>query len=344
MMSETSMARGPATVSAPPEAGRTAGLRLAVVAVRVGAYAMFTAILLYFAVFAPGFLATYNVVNVVEQSAILGVLAYGVVIVIIGGGSNVTEGGIDLSIAAAMGLCAAVYATVIQTGHSDALAILATVTTGLVVGALNAIAIVGFRILPLLGTLAAMNIAAGAELTLTQNTVVSASSPLLSALISGRFLGVSAMAWALIVASVVMIVFIHKTTFGLRLYAVGGHPEAARAAGVKVRFFLTFTYLFSGFCASMAAILTVSRLSGSSPGAGELLLSILAASLLGTVFSRRFVPTIGGTLLSVLFIGFLANGFQLLNVSSYWVNGVQGALILLVVAATSFARGPEATQ
>ena len=189
-----------------------------------------------------------------------------------------------------------------------------------------------------------MNIAAGAELTLTQNTVVPANSPLLLLLISGSFLGISAMAWVLVVVSAAMIVFIHKTGFGLRLYAVGGHPEAARAAGVKVRFYLTFTYLFSGFCASIAAILTASRLSGSSPGAGEVLLSVIAASLLGSVFSRRFVPTIGGTLLSVLFIGFLANGFQLLNVSSYWVSGVEGAMILLVVAATSFARGPEVAQ
>jgi ribose transport system permease protein len=88
-------------------------------------------------------------------------------------------------------------------------------------------------------------------------------------------------------------------------------------------------------------VLLISRLSASTPGTGELLLSILAAALLGTVFSRRFVPTAGGTLLSTLFIGFLANGFQLLNVSSYWVNGVQGALILLVVAATSFAKPSE---
>jgi ribose transport system permease protein len=341
-MTEASVA-GAAT-AASPEAGQSTGRRIAAVAVRVGAYVMFGAILLYFALLAPGFLSSFNIINVIEQSAILGVLAYGMVVVIIGGGSNVTEGGIDLSIAATMGLCAAVYATVIQTGYPDALAIVASIATGLAVGALNATAVVVFGILPLLGSLAVMNIVAGAELTLTENTVVSASSPLLSALISGRFFGISATAWVLIVASAAMLVFIQKTGFGLRLYAVGGHPEAARAAGVNVRFYLTFTYLFSGFCASLAAILTVSRLSGSSPGAGEILLSILAASLLGTVFSRRFVPTIGGTLLSVLFIGFLANGFQLLNVSSYWVNGVQGAMILLVVAATSFARGPEATQ
>jgi ribose transport system permease protein len=326
-----------------PRAQNT-GKRIGAVAVRLGAIATFALILLYFALFAPGFLSSFNFINVVEQSAILGVLAFGMAAVIIGGGSNVTEGGIDLSIAANMGLCAAVFATMLQAGYPDAVAILAAIACGVAIGALNAIAVVGLGILPLLATLAVMNIAAGAELTLTQNTVVGATSPLLGFLVSGSFLGISALAWCLILFSAIMLVFIHKTAFGLRLYAVGGHPEAARAAGISVPLHVSFTYLFSGFCAAIASVLAVSRLSASTPGSGEMLLSVLAAALLGTVFSRRLVPTIGGTLLSVLFIGFLANGFQLLNVSSYWVNGVQGALILLVVAVTSFARGPEASR
>jgi ribose transport system permease protein len=72
-----------------------------------------------------------------------------------------------------------------------------------------------------------------------------------------------------------------------------------------------------------------------------MLLSVVVSALLGVVFSRRFVPTITGTFLSVLFIGFLINGFQLTNVSSYWVNGVEGVLILFVVAATSLLRRLE---
>lgn len=323
---------------------KSAGRRFSAVIVRLGAIAAFAAIMIYFALFAPGFISTYNLINVVEQSAILGVLAFGMTVVIIGGGSDITEGGIDLSIAANMGLCAAVYATLLSMGQGDFVAVAGAIATGMIIGALNAVAVVWLGILPLLASLAVLNIAAGAELTLTQNTVIGATSPLLSLLVSGSFLGISALAWALILFSVIMVLFIHKTAFGMRLYAVGGHPEAARAAGINVPFYLAFTYIFSGFCAAIASVLTVSRLSASTPGAGEMLLSILAAALLGTVFSRRFVPTIGGTLLSVLFIGLLANGFQLLNVSSYWVNGVQGALILLVVAVTTFARGSEASQ
>ncbi|MCQ8873723.1 ABC transporter permease [Mesorhizobium sp. LMG17149] len=324
--------------------GKSAGRRFATIVVRLGAIAAFAAIMAYFVVFAPGFTSTFNLINVVEQSAILGVLAYGMTTVIIGGGSDVTEGGIDLSIAANMGLCAAVYATLLSTGHGDFISVLAAIAVGMTVGALNALAVVGLGILPLLATLAVLNVAAGMELTLTQNTVVGASSPLLGFLVSGSFFGISALAWALIVFSAIIIAIIHGTAFGLRLYAVGGHPEAARAAGLSVPVYVSFTYVLSGFCAAVASILTVSRLSASTPGSGELLLSVLAAALLGTVFSRRFVPTMGGTLLSVLFIGLLANGFQLLNVSSYWVNGVQGALILLVVAITSFARGSEGSR
>jgi ribose transport system permease protein len=82
----------------------------------------------------------------------------------------------------------------------------------------------------------------------------------------------------------------------------------------------------------------VALLNGSTTGSGELLLSVVLTALLGVVFSARLVPTISGTLLSVLFVGFLINGFQLTNVSSYWVNGVEGVLIVLVVAATSLVR------
>lgn len=313
-------------------------------AIRIGAVATFALILLYFAVLAPGFLMPGNLINIVEQSAILGVMAFGMSVVIIAGGSNVTEGGIDLSIAANMGVCAAVFAKLLTLGYSDGTAVLAVIAVGLAIGALNAVAVVWLGILPLLATLAVMNIAAGVELTVTQNTVLSVTSPLITAMSTWSLFGISALAWILIAVSLFMIALVHFTSVGLRLYAVGGHPEAARAAGIGVSRYVMFSYLFSGMSAAIASVLMVSRLSSSTPGSGDMLLSVLAAALLGTVFSRRFVPTIGGTILSVLFIGCLANGFQLLNVSSYWVNGVQGALILLVVATTSFARKPESGQ
>jgi len=314
---------------------------LTIVLVRLGAIAIFVIIFGLFALMAPGFLTYRNLLNVIEQSAILGILAFGMAVVVIGGGSAVQTGGIDLSLAANTGLCAAVFALSMKAEFALPVALILTIATGLIVGALSGLAVVWLNILPLLATLAVMNVAAGFELILTQNTVVAMAADFTMEIAVGSFLGVSILAWCLILFTLLMSILLHFTPLGLRLYAVGGHREAAKAAGINVRAYVGGSYLFSGLCAGMGSILIVSRLSASTPGTGDLLLSILAAALLGTVFSRRFVPTAAGTILSTLFIGFLANGFQLLNVSSYWVSGVQGALILAVVAATSFAKPSE---
>lgn len=321
-----------------PKSTRAGSKTLAKLAIRLGAFVAFAGILVYFAMTARGFTSPYNLMTVVEQSAILGLLAFGMTIVFAGTGTDVQRGGIDLSLAANAGLCAAVYAVMMREGYGNGLAIPAALITGMVVGLLNGIAVVSLRIIPLLGTLAVMNIAAGLELTLTENTVVSVSTPLMQVIAFGKFMGISTLAWCLIVVSTLLVWVMHFHRIGMRVYAVGGHHEAARAAGIDTGRYIYGAYIFAGFLAGVTSILIVSRLSSSTPGTGLMLLPILAAALLGTVFSRRFIPTIGGTLLAALFIGFLANGFQLLGISSYWVAGVQGALILLVVAVTSFAK------
>lgn len=321
-----------------PSARRLDSKALAKLSIRLGAFVAFGGILLYFALTARGFTSPYNLMTVVEQSAILGFLAFGMTIVFAGTGTDVQRGGIDLSMAANAGLCAAVYAIMMREGYGNALAIPVTLCTGMAIGLLNGIAVVTLRIIPLLGTLAVMNIAAGLELTLTENTVVPVTTPLMKVIAFGSFMGISTLAWCLIMVSALLVWLMHFHRIGLRLYAVGGHLEAARAAGINTGRYIYGAYIAAGLLAGITSILIISRLSSSTPGTGLMLLPILAAALLGTVFSRRFIPTIGGTLLATLFIGFLANGFQLLGISSYWVAGVQGALILLVVAVTSFAK------
>jgi ribose transport system permease protein len=310
-------------------------------ALRLGAFGAFAAIVIAFAIAAPGFLSIGNLLNVVQQSAILGLLAFGLTIVIIGGGGNVVTGGIDLSIAANLGLSAAIYATSIQKGYSDPIAIAACLITGSVVGAVNAIAVTKLKILPLLATLAVAKIVSGLEFVLTQNSVVTASSPFLSWLSDTGPLKVPVMAYAWIAVTIVVWPTIQATPFGLRLHAVGAHREAARAAGLPVSAYVAGTYVISGLLSALAGILSAAYLTGSSPGSADILLSVVVAALLGVVFSPRLTPTIGGALLAALFIGLLGNGFQLVNISSYWVSGVEGALILFVVACTPSNREAE---
>ena len=305
---------------------------------RTGSLASFALLVVFFTIESPFFLSLQNLGLVLEQSAVLAVLAFGMTIVVIGGGANVVTGGVDLSLAGNLGLGAAVYATALRAGAPDAIAVALTLATGLALGLLNALSVVGLRITPLLATLAAMNIAAGLELVLTENTAVPANSPLLDAIVDIGPFGVPVLGYILLVVSALLILLVEHTPVGLRLYAVGGHPEAARAAGLPVGAYVAGSYAASGLLGGFGAILYVAFLSGSTTGSGEMLLSIVVTAFLGVVFSRRLVPTISGALLSALFIGVLIDGFQLLHLSSYWVSGVQGALIVLVVAATTSQR------
>jgi ribose transport system permease protein len=318
-------------------AGR-AGRWLAALVLRAGSYLAFLAVLAVFTWQVPFFLSVGNIGNVLGQSAILGVLAIGMTIVVIGGGSNVVTGGIDLSLAANMGLSAAVYATLIGAGFSDWVAGAGALGTGLAIGFVNAVAVTRFGIVPLLATLAVMNIVAGLELVVTQNTAVPAATDFLSALSGYGPWNIPILAFVFLAITAVAALVVQATPLGLRLYAVGEFPEAARAAGLSLKRIVAGTYLASGLCGGAAGILSVAYLSGSTTGSGDMLLPVVVTALLGVVFSRRLVPTIGGAFLSTLFVGFLINGFQLLNISSYWVNGVQGVLILAVVAATSILR------
>jgi len=324
-------------------AGRSlpSGSKLAAAALRFGSLLAFASILVIFALTAPYFLTVGNIGNVLGQSAISGVLAIGLTIVLIAGGSNVVTGGIDLSLAANMGLSAAVYATLIQLGFNDLTAGAGALATGLAIGAVNALAIVLAGIVPLLATLAVMNVVAGLELVLTQNTVLPAATDFLTILSASDGFGIPILAYVLIGFTIIAAAIVQYTPLGLRLYAVGEFPEAARAAGLPLKKLVAGAFVASGLCGGIAGILSVSYLSGSTTGSGEMLLPVVVTALLGSVFSRRLVPTIGGTLISTLFVGFLINGFQLLNLPSTLVSGVQGLLILIVVSATTLLRKRE---
>ena len=324
-------------------AGRSlpSGSKLAAATLRFGSLLAFLSILVIFALTAPYFLTVGNIGNVLGQSAISGVLAIGLTIVLIAGGSNVVTGGIDLSLAANMGLSAAVYATLIQLGFNDLTAGAGALATGLAIGAVNALAIVLAGIVPLLTTLAVMNVVAGLELVLTQNTVLPAATDFLTILSASDGFGIPILAYILIGFTIIAAAIVQYTPLGLRLYAVGEFPEAARAAGLPLKKLVAGAFVASGLCGGIAGILSVSYLSGSTTGSGEMLLPVVVTALLGSVFSRRLVPTIGGTLISTLFVGFLINGFQLLNLPSTLVSGVQGLLILIVVSATTLLRKRE---
>lgn len=312
---------------------------LAAKALRAGSFLLCLSILAIFAVQVPSFLSPVNIGLILSQSAVLGILAFGLTLVLVTEGTDAIAGGIDLSLAGVLGLSAGVFAALNQAGWSDASAIAATLATGLAAGAVNAAAVIWLRILPLLATLATMNVCAGLELVLTENTTVPVVSPFIDWLGGTGPLGIPVTGFVLLAVAAILGVGLATSRAGLRAYAVGAHREAAQAAGLVARRYVAASYMLGGTLAGVAALVSVAFLSGSTPGSGDMLLPVVATAFLGIVFSRRLVPTVTGTLFAAVFLGCLANGFQLLHASTYWVNGIEGVLILAVVGATSSLAG-----
>lgn len=296
----------------------------------------------FFSTQAPGFLTSSNLLNILVQGAVVAVGAFGLAVVVIGGGDDVVTGGIDLSIGATIGLSGTTAALVLRGGSPVLLALAAALGVAVLVGAINAGAIaVGIR--PLLATLAMMGIATSADLLVSNNLQVPVKDAFFVWLRAGRPLGIPAPVVVLVVLFLLTWVVVGFTKTGVRLYATGGNPIAAQVAGIKTRRYVAVTYLFSGFCAGVAGILLTARSSGSTPGAGSpLLLNIILAAFISVIFSRRLVVNILGTFVGGIFVAALTNGFTLINVPTYWVSGVKGALILLVVAVSAL-RGRKTT-
>ena len=330
---------GPGATPSRPGFGR----EIAATLLRGGGILLFAAIVALFTIKVPSFLSPTNIGLILSQSAVLGILGFGLTLVLIAGGTDVIAGGIDLSVAGTLGLSAAVFAGLNQAGYADLACVVAALGTGLAVGLVNAVAVVWLRVLPLLATLAVMNICAGFELVVTENTTIPAVSPLIDWLALNGPFNIPVLGYGFLALALVLGASLHFTPLGLRAAAVGGHPEAAKAAGLAIHRYIAGSYVASGLLGGIAGIVSVAFLNGATGGSGDMLLPVVATAFLGFMFSRRLVPTIAGTLLAAVFLGSLTNGFQLLHVSTYWVNGIEGVLILAVVGATaSLAKGRRA--
>ncbi|MGF9713043.1 hypothetical protein ABEX19_13515 [Paenibacillus naphthalenovorans] len=166
--------------------------------------------------------------------------------------------------------------------------------------------------------------------------MISISEPTLNLIANGAFLHIPVPVWIFLIVGAMAYVLFNHTVFGNWVYAVGGNPEAARAAGVHVNLTLALTYIIASITAFIASLIIVARLSGTVTGIGDImLLDILLAGLMSAVFSKLSVPNMTGAVLSALFVGMLSNGFTLINVPTYWVFAIKGALILVAVAITT---------
>ncbi len=307
--------------------------------IRYSGYIAFALVAVVFAIKSPIFLTSHNIVNILMQSSVLGMISFGLTGVFIGGGDDVIRGGTDISIANSMAFSSCVLAVLLSKGNSLPVALLACVCTSVLIGIINAVGVIGFNMVPLLSTLAVMYVLQGLEKLVSGNVVIPIEHPFFTFLREGRFLGLPMAVWTFIIAAVVMYLLYNVSKFGNWVSAVGGNEMAAKACGVPTKKVIALTYILSGIPASIAGILLLARLSAFSPGQGDLMLfDVMLISYLGAVFSKQYRPNVWGTFVSALFIAMITSGFSVINVSSYWVYGIKGLLILITVSITTVRK------
>jgi ribose/xylose/arabinose/galactoside ABC-type transport system permease subunit len=261
------------------------------------------------------FLKPTNLSNALRHSAEIGLLAVAMTPVVL-------TGGIDLSVGSMMGLCAVLFGMFVNVfGWDPWAAGVAVVAVGALGGGLNAGLIAGLKLPPLIITLGTFSLFRGLAEALTKGAESYSGFPKsFLALGNASFLGLPAQIWVFFVVALGIALWVHGTTFGRSLRAIGYTAEGARYAGIPVTRNTSLAYLVAGAVAGLAAVILVSRLGGvrANAGVGYELLAITAV-VLGGVSIFGGSGTVVGTLLGWLALASLNNG--LTRIAAYEIMG-----------------------
>ena len=298
------------------------------------AFVVLVSLLMFFSIFAANFAAWNNMVNIMQATAVNGVLGVAVTFVII-------SGGIDLSVGTMMTLTA-VFSGLILTNAGLPLpfGIFGAIAGGGIMGAISSTAIAKMKIPPFIATLGMMQIARGLALVFsgakpiyfnsTPSYLYISSESSITHLIPGLEIpnGVIIMFVVAIVSSIVLT----RSVLGRYIFALGSNEEAARLSGVNVDRWKIITYAISGMICGVAGLLVSSRLNSAQPalGLGYDLDAIAAAVIGGTSLSGGR-GSITGTIIGAFIMSVLTNGLRVMGVQEEWKIVVTGLIIIIAV-------------
>jgi len=281
----------------------------------------------------PSFLSVDNLLNILRQTSINGIIAMGMTFVIL-------TAGIDLSVGSVLALTSAVCASMIAADVSLPLALLATLGTGALLGAANGAIISFFGVQPFIATLVGMTMVRGATLVYCDGRPISTGDfPVAESFYNlggGYVFGIpNPVIIAFVVFGICWYVLNHTRT-GRYVYALGGNEQVARLSGVNVNRIKMAVYMISGVLSALAGVILTARLESAQPTAGLAYeLDAIAAVVLGGTSLMGGKGRIFGTVVGALIIGVLNNALNLMDVSSYFQMIAKGAVILLAVVVDS---------
>jgi ribose/xylose/arabinose/galactoside ABC-type transport system permease subunit len=280
--------------------------------------------LLGLAIANPSYMRWDNFVVVMLQMSFIGIAALGTAHLIIGGN-------VDLSVGSIYALCAVAAAMMSKT-MPVALAIVAGIALGGLVGWLNGLLVWRVKMSPIIVTLGSLAIVRGFALLLTGGYAVRNVPHGFATIGQARPLGVPSPVWAIALCAAAAYVVLHKTTIGRYLFAIGGSPEGAAAAGIPVRRMILGTFAMNGAVVGLAGVLAASRFGSATPyfGAGFELDVITAVSLGGVAF-KGGEGDVPGVILAVVLLGVMNSGLVSLGIDPHYTQIVKGGALLIAV-------------
>lgn len=281
----------------------------------------------------PLFLTPDNLIDVVRQSAEIGLIALAMTLVII-------TAGIDLSVGSIVGLSIMTMGMLwADAGLPLWLAVLLALLTGTLLGGFNGTLITLVGIPPLIVTLATMAGFRGVALGMSQARSIRNFPESFLHLGQGYALGIPAQVWILAVAALLFHLALTRTAWGRSVFGIGANEAAARLSGVPVIRVELQVYMLSGFMSALAAVIYAAHVSVAKPdaGLGFELTAITAVVLGGTAVSGGEGGVLG-TLIALLMVGFLRSGLTLARVPSEAQDMMVGLLLILVVAVDRWSR------
>ncbi len=313
------------------------------------------AIILVFSYLSPNYATVSNFLIMANHVAIFGLLALGMMLVIL-------NGGIDLSVGSVLGLTGVFAGFLMQGIEIEAMGVILyppvwavvvlTLALGAFVGFCNGILVAWFKVPAFVATLGSLYVARGVALLMTNGLTYNnlAGRPELGNtgfdwLGFNRIGGVPVGVIVLAVVAIAAGLLLSRTAFGRWLYSSGGNARAAELSGVPVKRVQITVYMLSGMCAAIAGLVLSSQLTSAGPTAGTTYeLTAIAAVVVGGASLMGGRGTVRGTLLGAFVIGFLSDGLVIIGVSSYWQTVFTGAVIVLAVMLNSIQYGGKARK
>ncbi len=291
---------------------------------RVGVLAALIILVMAASFLSDRFLTPANLLNILRQVAIVGILAIGMTFVIL-------TRGIDLSVGSILGLSVVIYAGLLET-HSMAIAIPLGLLVAMAAGLVNGLGVASAGIPPFIMTLGMLSFARGLAFLYTGGTPIPILNEAFYDLGNDYLFGIPIPSLILLAILAVSAIILSLTAFGRSVYAIGSNEEAARLSGVPVRLYKIIVYVIAGGVSGLAGLVYASQLSIGTPIAGQgYELDAIAAVVVGGTSLFGGKGSVGGTFLGTLIIGVLANILNLTGVDPYVQQLFKGALIVVAV-------------